>query len=229
MIILDLNGKQDTGLVKLGDKMNTSIEHAIQHPSPVMCPLRKENHAKLLSQTIVDGVPGAIVECGSFTGEGSTQVLASVMHYYQTKKILHIYDSFQGLSELSEYDAEAKKYNVGKGSYSSPQGVLEQNLIHYNIQKQIHPGWFEDTLPTTLPETICYAHLDSDLYEPTLFCLHQIYNRLSDGAICIIDDYHWPSFPGVTKAVDEFIGSINENLHILPNTIHAFFKKGSKE
>ena len=205
--------------------MDTSIEYAINHPSPVMCKLRKTNHSKLLSDILDANISGDILEIGSYTGEGSTMVIASVMNKYATDKILYLYDSFQGLPKLHEFDKT--KAVVFEGMFSSPQNILESNLSQYNIQKNIYSGWISETLLDSIPNKICYAHIDCDLYDPISFSLNAIYNRLTPGAICIIDDYNWPAFPGATKAVDEFMSNKPEKLVVLPapKTMHAYFIK----
>jgi O-methyltransferase len=217
------SGKQDTGLVRRGDIMDTSVEYAINYPSPVMCSLRKANHSKLLSDILDANISGDIIEIGSYTGEGSTMVIASVMNKYATDKTLHLYDSFQGLSKFHEFDKT--EYDVFEGMFSTPQNILESNLSHYNIKKNIYSGWISEVLPDSIPNKICYAHIDCDLYDPILFSLNAIYNTLTPGAICIIDDYNWPPFPGATKAVDEFMSNKPEKLLVLPDTIHAYFTK----
>jgi len=220
--------------------MDTSVDYAINYPSSVMCKLRKTNHSTLLSEILEKKIAGDIVEIGSYAGEGSTMVISAVMEKYSTDKVFHIYDSFQGLPEPNVVDyLESEKdlsLTVPLGSYSkfaqnlvgmfsSPRDVLQKNVSHFKNNVEIHEGWINDTLPNTLPDKICYAHIDCDLYEPILFSLETIYNKLTSGAICIIDDYKWLWFPGATKAVDDFMSNKSEKLNVLPNTIHAYFTK----
>jgi hypothetical protein len=55
-----------------------------------------------------------------------------------------------------------------------------------------------------LPARIALMHIDTDLYQPTKDALHLLFDRLSPGAIVIVDDYGNVSCPGVTAAVDEY-------------------------
>ena len=91
----------------------------------------------------------------------------------------------------------------------------------YNLQlPKIHKGWFSDTLPNGLPEKICFAYLDGDLYESILVSLEHVYPKLTKGAICLIDDYNdpsvdplgWNSLPGVKKACDEYLADKPEKV-----------------
>jgi O-methyltransferase len=49
------------------------------------------------------------------------------------------------------------------------------------------------------------VHIDVDIYEPTRDSMAFFYPRLNDGGIIICDDYGFKSYPGATKAVDEFL------------------------
>ena len=204
---------------------NTSIEYAVNYFSPVMCKFRKLNHSQLLSTILDSGIDGEITEFGSYTGDGSTMVIAAVMHNYKTDKTLHLYDSFQGLSKFHSIDLRTEDKGVHEGMFQCSQETLVNNLMTYDINKKIHPGWFNETLSDQLPQQICYAHIDCDLYEPILFALKEIYQRLTPGAICIVDDYDWHSFPGAAVAVDEFLADKPEDCQLLPNTIHCYFTK----
>lgn len=64
-----------------------------------------------------------------------------------------------------------------------------------------------------------------DVYEPTAFVLGELFNKLIDGGLIVIDDYN--TVEGATIAVDEFIVK-HPNLKIekLPyNTIPSFIRK----
>ena len=70
------------------------------------------------------------------------------------------------------------------------------NLIKVNIIQ---------TLPKFLNKKkikISLLHLDLDLFEPTIFALEKLYNKVKKGGIILLDDYKIAS--GVTKAVNKF-------------------------
>ena len=98
----------------------------------------------------------------------------------------------------------------------------------------IHPGWFEETLPNGLPESIAFAHLDGDFYDSIKVSLEYIYPRLSQGAICLIDDYAdpdiydgWNHLPGVKVACDEYLADKPENVVLLYSgrMTHGYFRR----
>jgi O-methyltransferase len=72
------------------------------------------------------------------------------------------------------------------------------------VRVEDSPHFLRETLPSGLPDQICFAHLDGDLYASILTSLMYVYPRLSKGAICLIDDYvdpaihmGWNQLPGV--------------------------------
>jgi O-methyltransferase len=123
------------------------------------------------------------------------------------------------------------------------QGQLKptEDVLRYNFKKdnlplpEIHRGWFKDTLPNGLPDKICFAYLDGDLYESILVSLEHVYPKLAKGAVCLIDDYNdpsintlgWNKLPGVKKACDEYLSNKPEKVTLLyaGEYPHGFFRK----
>jgi O-methyltransferase len=65
-------------------------------------------------------------------------------------------------------------------------------------------GWFKDTLPNAPFKQLSVMRLDGDMYESTMDALTSLYDRLSVGGFCVIDDY---ALAGCAKAVDNFRAS----------------------
>jgi O-methyltransferase len=113
---------------------------------------------------------------------------------------------------------------------------------------------FKDIPKNKLPKSICFAHIDGDLYSSVKDSLDKIYPLLCKGAIVVIDDYYDPKkhkfienklnenkwnksknrkyhiknlFPGVKKACDEFFKDKNEKPEILisGDQGHVYFVK----
>jgi predicted O-methyltransferase YrrM len=82
---------------------------------------------------------------------------------------------------------------------SLSQKGLSDNVI-------LVPGDVRETLPNYLSDNtesrIALLHLDMDVYEPTLFALEALWDRMCPGALVVIDDYN--AVAGATAAVDEF-------------------------
>ena len=150
---------------------------------------------------------GEFWECGVFRG-GSARELAALCR--PTGRILRLFDSFEGLSEPSQYDTgpECKKGHFSEAD-STMSAVME--FVNYG-RAAYHMGWIPesfhslDGMPSyTLENTsIAFAYIDLDLYQPTFDALHFIWPRIVPHGIVVIDDYGHPDWPGVKRAVDEF-------------------------
>lgn len=189
------------------------------------------NMYHLVSQVLAYHVPGDFVELGCHTGQ-SAVLFQKIIEYYDSNRSLHLYDSFEGLPELKDEDGNTPYH---QGQLKASKGALLDNFRKSNLKSPIiHAGWFQDTLPTELPDEIAFAHLDGDLYESIIVSLEHVYPRLSKGAICLIDDYCdpdiyecWNKLPGVKKACDEFLIEKEENVSLLysGSYTHGYFRK----
>jgi len=197
----------------------------------MLCMEQAINIYHLLSQTLAAGVPGDVVELGCFKGTTSL-LIQMTLDQNKSEKRLHVYDSFEGLPELSEKDISVQ---TGKGSMKTTEDSLVENFATYNVRlPEIHAGWFKDTLPSGLPQQISFAHLDGDLYSSIMESLMNVYPKLSKGAVVVIDDYCDPYvyemnhlYPGVKKACDEFFADKPEKVNVLIAgcKTHGYFRK----
>jgi tetratricopeptide (TPR) repeat protein len=117
---------------------------------------------------------GPVVECGVYHGF-SLRLLSD-----RIRRPIHGFDSFQGLPE-------SWKPGEPAGSYST-QGRLPATAAHV----QLHPGWFEQTLPdfaARLEAPIALLHVDCDLYSSTRTVLTHLGPRLAPGSLLVFDDF----------------------------------------
>ncbi len=192
---------------------------------------QRMNMYHLVSQVIAYNVEGDLVDVGCNEGQSSA-LMAETMRSFNTYKKLHVYDSFEGLPSTRPEDGDAYQ----KGDLATTKDVLLNNFQLYGLEPPIiHEGWFDNTLPDSLPQKICFAHLDGDLYDSIMVSLKYVYPRLSKGAICLIDDYcdpsinpdAWNHLPGVKKACDEFMSDKPEQICYVYSGVftHAYFRK----
>ena len=107
-----------------------------------------------------------MVEAGCWQGGSSAKfsIICKMMDYK-----LYIYDSFEGVEELS---AEAKQKSFDySGKYKATELILRENLKKYGELEicSIHKGWFAETLALNpLHEPIRGAYIDCDIAKGTL-------------------------------------------------------------
>jgi O-methyltransferase len=154
----------------------------------ILCSLIKNNFSE-----------GNVIEVGCCWG-GTTVLLRN---YFNHNYNLFAYDSFEGLSEPNENDMVGN-FHVVKNNMACTQDITKNVINNFCTNKNVNyiKGWVNDTIPTDLPEQICFAHIDLDLYEPTYYSLKHIIPRMVKGGIIVIDDYEDPIWIGVKPACD---------------------------
>jgi hypothetical protein len=167
-------------------------------------------------------INGDIVECGVWRG-GSMMAAALTLGRSQHWRTLHLYGTFEGMSEPGLHDVEistgrsAKEAMRSEGSAwcKSPLDEVRANLAStsYPLDRlKFIIGKVEDTIPSSSPERIALLRLDTDWYESTKHELIHLWPRLVRNGIMIIDDYgHWT---GAKKAVDELIAAAGSPLFL---------------
>ncbi len=156
---------------------------------------------------------GDLVELGCYEGDTSL-CLAELLKGAKSEKRLWIYDSFEGLPEKTDADFSVAGAAFKKGELFVTKREVKLRFLKANLPVPvIKKGWFEDLDPEKdLPEKICFAFLDGDLYKSIKTSLKLIENKMVDGGIIVVHDYDNPELPGVTKAVDEWLGRNNYKL-----------------
>ena len=175
----------------------------------------------LLTSVIENGVEGDVVEFGVYTGE-TALLLQKTLKLHGSPKTLHLYDTF----DVKFVDFE-----------ESVESELMNNFKSNNLDLPvIHKGLFQDTFPSQLPDKIAFAHIDCGLggnvelhRDVLLYCLEQLYPRLTQGGICALMDYdivrnEKANNPGVKMAADLFFADKPEAVFALFGD-QGYFKK----
>lgn len=139
------------------------------------------------------GVPGVIVEAGSFHG-GSTAKLSLVAKLCDRR--FEVFDSFAGMPENAEMHGKSiygREHHFPKGSHAVPFEEVKNNVARYGdaSRTHFHKGFFSDTMPG-FHEPVAAACVNVDLVQSTRDCYHYLYPLLSPGGIIISQDAHFP-------------------------------------
>ena len=181
----------------------------------------------LASQVCAFGVPGDFVEVGCNAGESSIVIQTVLSGQATGDRRFHVYDSFAGLPDLGPNDTADHVYR--KGAMGAPLSRFEANFNRAGLasRPEVHAGWFEDTIPSQLPNRIGFAMIDCDLEASTAHVLPHVYARMAPGAIGMFGVYYDPAVyardgipgsyasPGVKRATDEFFAGRPERVHVL--------------
>ena len=189
-----------------------------------------------------DRVPGDFAELGVYKGES-----AKILHLMDPSRKFHLYDTFEGFKkeDLEHETGEAAAYTTRNFADTSLEAVKHylgdsrQFIFHQGRFQELdswqldnwtnNSGSLSEKLPSSmidqpdcptvqLPtvQLFCLVNLDADLYNPTKAGLEYFYPRLSPGGVIIIHDYNY-KWPGIKKAVDEFVQTIPEPLIMVPD------------
>ena len=165
-------------------------------------------------------VPGHVAEFGTWRG-ANLMFLGKMLRIFEchSTKMLHCFDSFEGLTEFHDKDGRAIET---KGAY---KGSLEElkdfmDLYEMNDEIAIHKGLIEDTLPKLLSEesslSFSFVYCDVDLYQGTKTILENLHPRLSAGGVFVLDEWNDPENPGETTAVREFLEKYGD-MYVMEN------------
>lgn len=180
--------------------------------------LRLEAAAERLAK---EGVAGDYCEFGVALG-GSGIVMAD--YAKKQSRAFHGFDVFEMIpppeSEKDGSRAKERYETIASGQSEGIGGDTYYGYVDNLIEKvegsfaefgvpvdgnavKLYEGLFEDTWPSSGITSVALAHIDCDWYDPVKYCLEQVADLMSPGAIFLIDDYN--DYGGARVAVDEFI------------------------
>lgn len=141
-------------------------------------------------------VSGDMAEVGVYKG-GSAKLICEA----KGNKALHLFDTFEGLPDLSGAD-DSKKFQKGqfRALFESVKDYLQKYPDVY-----FYKGYFPSTAEPVKNKTFAFVNIDVDIYESTLSCLEFFYPRMNRGGVILSHDY--VNAAGVRKAFDDFFES----------------------
>lgn len=147
-----------------------------------------------------NGIGGDYAEFGCWSATTFRMAYACLRRYRHAAR-LWAFDSFEGLPAQTGPEDEHRKWQPGAYRFSVDEFVRacdEQKIpaADYSIVK----GFYETTIGDApagtagLPDDICIAYVDCDLYSSTRTVLQFLEPRLKHGMIIALDDYYcWSS------------------------------------
>ena len=167
---------------------------------------------------------GDVVECGVFHGLAATQIAESIKAKELIKE-MHIFDSFEGLSEIQEKDQTVKSISNSELRKQFSYGLeqVKQNLGEFDFIK-LYKGWIPSRFEEVEELKFSFVHIDLDLYQPIKESFEFFYPRVVSGGIIVFDDYGQSAqFPGAKKAIDEVLEKVEYKFFINLPSRQAFF------
>lgn len=167
---------------------------------------RLNNLHNMLDYVRDNNINGDLIETGVWRG-GATIFMKAYVEMYNMDKKVFVCDSFEGLPrpDLSKYpdDSGDTHYQVDFLRVSLEE--VQNNFKLYNLLDNsvvFIKGWFSDTLENNdLIKNISILRFDGDMYGSTMDVLNNLYDKVVNRGVIIIDDY---CLPNCAKAVTDF-------------------------
>ena len=148
---------------------------------------------------------GEVVEFGCYRGDTSI-LMQKLLNREKSQKQLFLYDSFEGLPDKTKEDASVAGDQFQAGELLVTKREVIEKFKRNGLQvPKIKKGFFEDLSTEDVPEKICFAFLDGDLYTSIKTSLKLVENNMAKEGIIIVHDYNNPELPGSSCAVDEWL------------------------
>lgn len=151
-------------------------------------------------------INGDFVECGVNRGFLSSAIMEH-LDWNSTGKTFYLLDTFAGLDERQISDETGteqlrNKKHLDEGFYVTDLAAVERNFAEWENVRIIH-GPVPDTLTQIESNTIAYLHLDMNAAEPEVAAFESLWERLSPGALVLLDDYAYSGYGRQKKAMDQ--------------------------
>jgi predicted O-methyltransferase YrrM len=197
---------------------------------------------------VEDRIPGALVECGVWRGGSAMIMLLTLKALGVTGRDVILFDTFDDMTEASDFgygdhgpaEAELLEREVTEREKFPAAAAASEEEVRSNLKtcgyspKRIRlvRGDVCETLPHTQTGPIALLRLDTDFYESTRAEMIQLFPRVVQGGVVMVDDYgHWA---GARKAVDEYFSERKDRLkkpllHPIDDTGRLFVKTDAIE
>jgi len=146
------------------------------------------------------GIPGDFVECGVNSGITSLTIMKYLDFDRYSDKKFYLLDTYAGVPPGDLPEEQRLRQN------KSYPDIYEQvvNVFSEFTNAVVVRGRIPETLTKIESDRICYLAIDLNCAAPELAAGEQLWNRLSPGAVIVLDDYGWPNHDEQKQTWDAF-------------------------
>ena len=153
-------------------------------------------------------VPGDFVECGVNAGFMSSAIMQR-LNWNTVARRFYLIDTFAGpvLSQFSQEEVLKKRLAIAEDAILAGAYVTDFERIRANFAEWPNALPVQGAVPEVLPslgiETVAFLHIDMNCALPERAALEFFWDRLSPGAIVLLDDYAYHGHECQRDAIDE--------------------------
>jgi len=165
---------------------------------------------------------GDVFEAGVGSG-GSARLMLEVLQQAGLRKRMWLLDTFEGYQKVDAQrdGAHAHLHGCKCDSVETVAALLRNDQVEVRLIKGLIPA----TLAQVSCQSLAFAHIDVNLYEPTLAATRFCLERLTVGGLMVFDDYNWPATYGARVAIDQACAQHTQDVICLPESTQAFLVK----
>ena len=203
----------------LGDSVKRWFTPAIRG-STMLSP--QKLYTLLQCVRLTRAVPGDFFEAGTGSG-GAARLMLDVAGELGLARRGWFLDTFEGYQKV---DAQRDGSHVALNQCRlAPRDQVAELLRDKSAEVHIVAGLIPATLAEVKTDRIAFAHIDVNLYEPTLAATEFCLERLSVGGVIVFDDYNWPACYAARQAIDAACRQFGQEVISLPESTQALLFK----
>jgi hypothetical protein len=164
---------------------------------------------------------GDFVECGVNAGFMSSAIMQR-LDWNRTGRRFYLVDTFAGpvLAQYSKAEVEASRVAIAVAAMKAGAYVTEMDRVRANFAEWTNAvvvrGAVPDVLPGMAAERVAFLHLDMNCAFPERSALEFFWDRLSPGAVVLLDDYSSFGHGCQQAAIDEVARRLGAPVLSLP-------------
>ncbi len=217
-------------ILKIADEYNFTPEFMLTH---FLTFIQQRKLPRLLAHyelfKKIQYLPGSILECGVFVGQGLFTFANFLETFCTTDRTRFAigFEGFDGYDDFSDQDNEMSAYaKLHNENYIINDAALEalltaktsDNVLKGVPRAKLIKGDVRVTLPKFIEENgglrICLLYLDVNLYDPTKLCLESLLPLVVPGGVVAFNGYGNGLHNGESRAVDEVLQEFNIKPHM---------------
>ena len=166
-------------------------------------------------------VPGDFVECGVNAGFVSSAIMQS-LHWESLPRTYYLVDTFSGpvVEQLSPEEIVIGRKDVILNCLAAGAYVTDISRPRANFAEWPNAVVVQGAIPDILPEipagNLAFLHLDTNCAAPECAALRYFWEKLSPGAIVLMDDYAHRHCEAQKDAIDEVARELGVQVLGLP-------------
>jgi hypothetical protein len=178
-------------------------------------------HTALWAARAALRVSGDFVECGVNAGFMSSAIMHR-LNWNTVDRRFYLVDTFAGpvLSQFSRGEVLKDRLRIAEDAMQAGAYVTDFERIRVNFSEWPNAvpvrGAVPDILPTLGVETLAFLHIDMNCALPERAALEFFWDRLSPGAIVLLDDYAYRGHECQREAIDEVARAKDAGVLSLP-------------